>query len=484
MWSAGPIVTVTLRTHNTKHDNFADFLNTFQTYLSFSCVSASDVDSIGCNCYAEDMNLPHCLFSVSLPISVTLAGCASTHEHRVELTHHDGKYTLLAEGEPYIIHGVGGVDNLELLKEYGGNTIRTWDAEGIGDLLDHAHGLGIRVVAGIWLEHQRHGLDYDDPDQRREQLERVRSLVLEHRDHPALLAWGIGNEVELGGELDVAIRQINDAAAIVRKLDPNHPRMAVVAEIGDDKAIRIQNECPDIDFIGINAYGGLASIPDRLEKQGYTGAWTATEWGVLGHWESGQTPWGAPYEPTSSQKADFLRDVYDAAIQPTLGESCLGSFAFLWGHKQEKTATWYGLLLPTGETTERVDVLSAYWTGTAPSNLAPRVKGIELSDVNPHGIRPGEDIRVQVITRDPDGDDLDVEWSVVPESSVESMGGDFEAAIEAADVRIEQTGALNARIQAPSQDGAYRVFVTVRDGQGHAGTANVPIFVGNRSMDQ
>ncbi|HCT45981.1 MAG TPA: glycosyl hydrolase, partial [Phycisphaerales bacterium] len=106
--------------------------------------------------------------------------------------------------------------------------------------------------------------DYDDPEQRAEELERVELLVREHREHPALLAWGVGNEVELGGDFDVALRQINDAAAIVRRLDPHHPRMAIIAEIGDDKAIRIQNECPDIDLIGINSYGGLASVPERL----------------------------------------------------------------------------------------------------------------------------------------------------------------------------------------------------------------------------
>ena len=426
----------------------------------------------------------HYLIPGTIIAQLTIGGCSMTQEPRVVLTHDENGYTLLAEGEPYTIYGVGGVDDLQLLKEYGGNTIRTWDAEGIGDLLDEAHALDIRVVAGIWLEHQRHGFDYDDPDQRHEELERVKSLVREHRHHPALLAWGIGNEVELGGELDVAIHQINDAAAIVKKLDPNHPRMAVVAEIGDDKAIRIQNECPDIDFLGINAYGGLGSIPERLKAQGYTGAWAATEWGVLGHWESGQTPWGAPYEPTSAQKADFLHDVYSSAIETTLGETCLGSFAFLWGHKQEKTETWYGLLLPSGETTERVDVLSTFWTGEKPSNRAPRVEGIELLKGNPHAITLRETMQVRVNASDPDGDSLRVEWRVIPESSAVSMGGDYEAGIEAANVRIEQEGNLGAIIHAPASDGAYRIFVTVRDGHGHAGTANMPIYVGTREEER
>lgn len=406
-----------------------------------------------------------------------LGGCAMSNGSRVELIERNGAFVLEKNGEAHTIYGVGGVDRLDLLASYGGNTIRTWDAEGIGGLLDEAHGHGISVVAGIWLEHQRHGFDYDDPAQRAEQLERVARLVKEHRDHPALLAWGVGNEVELGGDFDVALRQINDAAAVIKRLDPHHPRMAVIAEIGEDKAVRIQNECPDIDFIGINAYGGLGSIPERLETQGYTGAWAATEWGVLGHWESGNTPWGAPYEQTSSAKADFLRDVYTRAIEPNLGKDCLGSFAFLWGHKQEKTETWYGLLLPTGETTERVDVLSELWTGERPENVAPRVTGLELLDANPAGLYVSQPVRVRVMAKDADGDPLRVEWRVIPESGVQSMGGDFERSIEPVDVTVVREGALGATITMPADADAYRIFATVRDGQGHAGTANIPVYV-------
>lgn len=424
------------------------------------------------------MKFPAIIAALS-PIVLGSTGCATHQGSKVELVEHDGRFTLIADGQPHTIYGVGGTMNLRLLAESGGNTLRTWDAEGIADLLDEAHALGIRVVAGIWLEHQRHGLDYDDPDQRHEQLKRVESLVKEHRNHPALLAWGIGNELELGGDLDIAIRQINDAAAIVKRLDPHHPRMAVVAEIGDDKAIRIQNECPDIDFIGINAYGGLGSIKDRLDAQGYTGAWAATEWGVLGHWESGNTPWGAPYEPSSAAKADFLRDVYTQAIEPNLNETCLGSFAFLWGHKQEKTATWYGLLLESGEKTERVDVLSSFWTGEAPTQRAPRVQQIEMIDHNPHGLYADQEVTVRVAASDPDADSLAFEWSVIPESDVQSMGGDFEDSIKPVKVSIKQSN-NQATITMPAREGAYRIFVTVRDGQGGAGTANLPIFVVKR----
>lgn len=431
------------------------------------------------NCYASAMK-NSIIVSSLIAASLSLGACSSLPSSEVELVRTDEGYRLLKDGQPHVIYGAGGTADLKLLAKYGGNTIRTWDAEGIGDLLDEAHANGISVIAGIWLEHQRHGFDYNEPAQRRQQLDRVEQLVKEHRDHPALLAWGVGNEVELGGDFDVALRQINDAAKIIKKLDPHHPRVAIIAEIGDDKAVRIQNECPDIDFLGINTYGGLGNLTDRLTQQGYTGAWAITEYGVLGHWEAGTTPWGAPYEQSSSQKADFLREAYASTIESNLGKSCLGSFAFLWGNKQEKTETWYGLLLPSGETTERVDVLSEFWTGKAPENLAPRVQGISLADANPHGLAPSQRVEARVVTNDPDSDPLSIEWRVLPESSAQSMGGDFEQSISAADVMIEPGTGNNAFITMPEAQGAYRIFVTVRDGKGHAGTANLPVWIGDQ----
>jgi len=426
------------------------------------------------------MKIKHSIvLAIALLGSTQLFGCAENDSHdgsSVVIKATDDGYQLMQNGEPYTIYGVGGTENLELLKSYGGNTIRTWDAEGIEPLMDEAHELGIAVVVGIWLEHGRHGFDYSDPAAKKEQLDRVAKFVLQFRDHPALLAWGVGNEVELGGSLDTAIQQINDAAAMIKSLDTNHPTMSVIAEIGDDKAIRIQNECPDIDMLGINSYGGLGSIAPRLKEQGVTLPYAITEYGPLGHWETGNSPWGSPYEMTSTQKAEFLKSNYNATIKPNLGKQCLGSFAFLWGNKQEKTATWYGLLLKTGETTESVDVLSELWTNNKVSNGAPQVRSLTIQE-DVAALVAGQAVHASVDTSDPDGDPLAVSWEVVSESTVVSAGGDHEDAIEAVPVKVQIVNGSSCVITLPTEPGAYRIFVTVRDGQGHAGTANLPIQI-------
>ena len=68
---------------------------------------------------------------------------------KVEKT--EAGYRMTRGGEPYFIKGAGGRSYLEVLKETGGNAIRTWGEEEIGPLLDRAHELGITVTVGIWL---------------------------------------------------------------------------------------------------------------------------------------------------------------------------------------------------------------------------------------------------------------------------------------------------------------------------------------------
>ena len=85
-----------------------------------------------------------------------------------------------------------------------------------------------------------------------------------------MLVWGIGNEMEgydKGG--NPAIWQhIEDLCQMVKKIDPNHPTMTVIAEIGGDRIAAIHKHCPSLDIIGINSYGGAASLPERYRKAG------------------------------------------------------------------------------------------------------------------------------------------------------------------------------------------------------------------------
>jgi hypothetical protein len=250
--------------------------------------------------------------------------------------------------------------------------------------------------------------------------------------------------------------------------------MTVIAEVGDDKAALIQRLCPDLDILGVNSYGGLASLHDRLAKQHFDKPYVVTEYGPLGHWETGSTPWGAPYEQTSTQKADFLRQGYDASIgnQP----NCLGGYAFVWGHKQERTATWYGMFLEDGELTQPVDVLEHEWTGRWPENRAPTIQPIQLN-TQERVFPPSKTIKASVVADDIDDNPLTYEWIVRAESADRRQGGDREAAPPAFPELTQGQSGPHIEFTAPENPGAYRLFVYVRDGQGSAATANVPFLV-------
>lgn len=392
----------------------------------------------------------------------------------VRVTRDENGFVLLRNGEPYFVRGAGGQRRLDQLVAAGGNSIRTWSADHAGRVLDEAHRLGLTVTVGIWVQHPRHGFDYHDTEAVERQREMVRGVVEAHRHHPALLAWGVGNEVELASDPDLVFPEINHLANLIKSIDPDHPTMAVLAGPWDGKIRKYIKHCPDVDLLGINAYGGVGRVPIELEEQGYTGPYLITEFGPRGHWEIGKAPWGAPLEPTSSEKAA----TYLAGYQQSVAEHpgwCLGSYVFLWGQKQETTSTWYGMFLPTGESTEMIDVMHRLWSGREPEQRAPSISPIE-STAALATIRAGEEFEASVRASDPDGDPLEYHWEIVAESTDRKMGGDPEKAPPAfPELTLEQ--GPRARLRAPATGGNYRIFVRVMDGTGRAATANVPFRV-------
>jgi hypothetical protein len=249
--------------------------------------------------------------------------------------------------------------------------------------------------------------------------------------------------------------------------------MTVIAEIGGDKVKNVHHLCPDIDIVGINSYGGAATIPQRYRKVGGVKPYVLTEFGPAGQWESPKTPWGAAIEPTSTAKAESYRRSYKLAVSGS-GGLCVGSYAFAWGHKQEATATWFGLLLPDGSRTGAVDVLTELWTGKPPHNRCPTIGGLSIP--GPAQSDPGARVHVAVEASDPDNDPLVIQWVLQREGSYGS-GGDAEASPPSYPEAIAKAGDRSVDLRMPEASGAYRLFFYARDGHGGAATANIPLLV-------
>ena len=386
-------------------------------------------------------------------------------------------FRLIRDGSPYFIKGVGGRSYLATLKAMGGNSIRTWGEDDLEPLLDRAHDLGLTVTIGIWLGQPRQGFRYDNEASVRAEVEKCRKFFRRYKDHPALLMWGLGNEMEGSGDDPKIWRTVNEIARIARVEDPNHPTMTVIAELGEGgvKAANFRKYCPDVDILGINSYAGLPSLADRLDKVGFDRPYVVTEFGPQGPWEVGLTPWKAPIEPTSTAKANALRANYAKSIGGRPGK-CLGSYAFFWGHKQEATSTWFGLFLNSGEKLGAVDALSEAWTGKPPANQSPRIDRL-VFDLDGKEVAPGATLQARVIADDPEGDPLTVRWEIRSESSDRREGGDRESEPAPHPESFVEAKGFDLTFRAPDLTGACRVFVFVYDGKGGAATANATFLV-------
>ncbi len=398
-----------------------------------------------------------------------------------------GQWKLLRDGKPYRILGVCGAAKLEALKELGANSIRTYRVDQLEkpddagkNLLDHAHELGLTVALGIGVKPVRWGFDVNDPAQVAAEREKVLAAVRKYKDHPAILMWSLGNEVELQRppeELPKIFAVMNEFAKLVKQEDPNHPVMTVVAGPNEKKLAAIIENYPEIDILGMNAYGDAPSVPKKLAAAGWAKPYVLSEFGPRGHWEGKKTAWEAPVEPSTPAKAALYQKAYEANVNG-FREQCLGSYAFLWGNKQEVTSTWMGMLLTTGEKTPAVDAISYCWTGKHPANRAPVTEKIDAAAFGQKTIAAGSEYPVKIEAKDADHDPLSAEGWVMKESTKTKVGGDKEAVPETIPGCVSPgKDSTSLVFKAPAQAGNYRLFIKVSDGKGGASVDNIPFQV-------
>lgn len=399
---------------------------------------------------------------------------------KVEIRKEGDAFKLYRGGQPYYIKGGGGdVDKIDALAAHGGNSIRTWGTGGAQEILDRAQELGITVTLGLNVTGERHGFNYNDEEAVAAQLERVRLDVLRYKNHPALLMWAIGNELNLNARNPNVWNAVNDIAAMIHELDPNHPATTTLAGINAELVANLNERAPELDLLAIQLYGGIANLPRLVREIPIELPYIVTEWGATGHWEVPVTPWGAAIENTSSVKADGYLDRYQKYIGSDT-KQCLGSYVFLWGQKQERTPTWYGVFLASGEETEAVDVMHYIWNGSWPENRTPRLESMLLNGQTAYQnirLKAGQPYQAVTTATDPDGDELTYTWDLKPESTDLGEGGDFETTPESIPGLVQGQGLPTVTLTTPTAPGAYRLFVYVFDGNDHAAHANVPFYV-------
>lgn len=397
-----------------------------------------------------------------------------TEAIRVELKQTDSGWELIRGGKPYYINGVGCDGPMGDLALTGANSIRTWHFnDKTREYLDAAHAQNISVTVGIWLGHERHGMNYQDYDSMANQIDVVLKCVKELKDHPAVLMWGVGNEMEGEGANPAVWSHIEYLASSIKKIDSAHPVMTVIAEIGGRKLEAINKFCPSVDVIGINSYGGGPSLSQRYADSGSKKPYVVTEFGPVGTWEVAKNNLDAILEPSSQNKAKHYAKSY-RSFKADSG-NCLGSYAFLWGFKQEATATWFGMLLPNGYRTASVDTMVELWTGKPPANRCPEITKFKL--IGNNEVELGDTVNFEMAALDIDGDPINVQWVMTDESSNYVTGGDFQAAPTTYKDNILNSDISSAEIKMPDSGGLYRIYAYVDDGKKGGAVANLPVRV-------
>ena len=403
---------------------------------------------------------------------------------KVQLINSNGKFELLVNKESFYINGAGlEFGNISAVAKHHGNSFRTWRTENGQrsgkEILDEAYENGLQVTMGIEVARERHGFNYNDKVAVQQQLERIKQEVIALKDHPALLIWAIGNELNLRSKNPKVWNAVNDISKMIHQIDPNHLTTTTLAGISKKQVDLIKKRSSDIDLLCFQIYGDLEKLPQLVKESGWEGAYIVTEWGATGHWEVPKTNWGAPIEENSTIKAANYLKRYKGGIEADPNQ-CIGSYVFLWGNKQERTPTWYGIFLEDGSETESVDVMHFLWNGEWPTNRTPKIKSFHLNNKTAYenvNLNANSEYVANIKIQDLENDVLNYRWEILFESTNLSDGGDFEQKPGAYIFEVISKNEGILKFKAPKQKGTYRLFVYADDGNENSATANIPFKV-------
>ncbi|RYZ46248.1 MAG: hypothetical protein EOO72_02440 [Myxococcaceae bacterium] len=398
-------------------------------------------------------------------------------------------WRLEVDGKPYVAKGVtfsgsGGPANFDQdcarLSAVGVNTLRTWGTgEETAALLDAAHKHGLRVLVGLWLRPGRPGMENDDAFDyvrdakgREAQLQATLKQVRRFKNHPAVLAWGLGNEVILNSPDDASkvayARFLEKVVRAVKKADAGHPVLSV-----DAWTLGVpfwEKYAPSLDAYGLNVYGrGIHALPEAVKQAGGRKPWFITEFGAQGEWEAPKDAWGLRIEPGDGEKYDVIVDGWSNALGPQVQAGrCLGLFVFNYSASFDHTGLWLGMLSGTSTRPAWHAVREAY-TGRKPEPPLPVPVRLSVRGVERDGAATWALVDFEVSA--PAGAPLEVSFAYNFRGAATREARDGVTTLES------RKGAAPGswRVRLPAVAGAFKLYGLAKDGAGNLVAATTSV---------
>jgi len=404
---------------------------------------------------------------------------------KVSIQNRNGRFSFYRDGLPFLVQGGVGTTHIKELAECGGNTLTCWDTANLNTTLQEACRYNISVIIGLDIPDRRNVDFYNDPKKTGDLLNAYRMILTRYRDHPSVLAYCLGNELEFqfsltGTPFYKTYQQLLD---MIKRMDPQHPVATSVINVSKKNILNIQWHVSGLDFICINTYNGLKTLTKDLKsvKLFWKGPYLISEWAPNGGWEADVTAWNSPVENTSTKKAEQFYQFYKSYM-PFADTRFLGSMAFYWGNRQEYTNTWYSLFSEDGKASEVTEVLYDCWKDTITHHRSPRISYMLVDSLGSldNIILTARSTHAASILMPQDQamDSLYYSWQILKEDwpNWGKTWNNFKKPSLVPHLISDSTQRL-IDFAAPANEGLYRIFVTVYNSKGYYATANTPVYV-------
>lgn len=386
-------------------------------------------------------------------------------------------WQLFVDDAPFHIKGVGcdrevgenGEDYLLMAREMGANAVRTWNIP-TKTYLECASNYGLMVCAGVGLRPVRGQTDCSYLDSRFRKLlkAKILSYVQNAKDHPAILCWGLGNEVfafsEKMEERKAFGPFLEELTQCVHAEDPNHP--IVYASAASQDLPFLKEYVPSVDIVGLNVYESFANDLRWLRDHHYDPPVVVTEYGPKGAWAVPKDTNGQPDDALDQVKASDYAAIWQE-IQESTGV-CLGGFAFVLGRlRNQDSLTWFNINYGKLKR-EAYWVLYELYSRRQRPWPCPKISRFSVSP--PNALRPGQTVHVSM---EVDGDAPHVEvflTNIVSDPVMVEPPKYYPAQVDFESPR-------NARLKAPSEPGTYRIYGLVADAHDNVAVANQSLSV-------